>query len=105
VPKVKTTKDIKTLRLPIKWNIPDTIITRFATNIVIQTVENAFKISFFEAKPEIRMASTDGVPTEVRADCVASLIISYEKLPSFINALQKHLENHNASKNKTEDKS
>ncbi len=91
----------KSVTLPLKWCVPADIISRFATNMVIQTVEHAFKISFFEAKPEIRIQPADKLPSDVRADCVACIIVTPDKLPSVIQALQRHLDTFNSMKKKT----
>lgn len=84
--------------IPIKYNISDQIITRFASNMVVQTIENEFKISFFEMKPEIILGPSSSIPKEARAECVASVIVTPEKLPKFIEALQKQLDNYNSIK-------
>ena len=98
-------KNVETIKqgkgVPIKFNIPTTIITRFASNMVIQTFENEFKISFFEINPEIRLDPSDKIPDEVLADCVASVIVNVNKLPSFIKILQKQLDKYNEEKIKT----
>lgn len=95
-------KNVKTIKqgkkVPIKFNIPPTIITRFASNMVIQTFESEFKISFFEIKPEIRLDPSDEIPDEVLADCVASVIVSADKLPSFIEILQIQLDKYSKRK-------
>lgn len=95
-------KNVETIKqgkkVPIKFNIPPTIITRFASNMVIQTLQNEFKISFFEIKPEIRLDPSDEIPDEVLADCVASVIVAANKLQDFIDILQKQLDNHNEKK-------
>jgi len=95
-------KNVETIKqgkeVPIKFNIPPTIITRFASNMVIQTLENEFKISFFEVKPEIRLDPSDEIPDEVLADCVASVIVNASKLPSFIKILQKQVDKYNEKK-------
>ena len=89
MPKSKITKIEQEVRVPIKWHTPDNMITRYATNMLVQIIENEFKISFFEIMPEIRLDPTSPSPNEVRADCVAKIIVSPEKLPSFIKALQE----------------
>jgi len=104
MPKENKATTVKTLTLPIKWIIPDAIITRFASNILIQSIGNEFKISFFELNPEIRLNPSDKIPTEMRADCVASIIVTADRLPSFISALQKHLDTHNEIKKKETEK-
>jgi hypothetical protein len=76
----------------IEWYVPEGVMTPFATNMVIQTIENFFKISFFEIKPSIRLEESAPIPTKVRADCVASVIVTPDKLPKFIEVLQRQLE-------------
>lgn len=98
--KKKTTKN--EIEVPIKWYIPDTIVTRFASNMTVQALEYEFKVSFFEVNPEIRTDLNAPLPTEARANCVASLIINAAKMPAFIKALQKQLDLYNAKHQTTE---
>jgi len=86
------------IEIPIRWNIPDNIITRFANHMLVQTLENEFKLSFFELKPEIRLTESDPLSKEVRADCVASIIVSAERLPKIIEALQSQFAKYNTNK-------
>jgi hypothetical protein len=88
----------KGLQLPIKWNVQDHIITRFSTNMLVQVIENEFKLSFFEVKPPIRFKESDPNPSEVNADCVASVIVTADRLPNFIRALQDQLDKYNKRK-------
>lgn len=94
----KIKKPEQEVKAVIKWNIPDYIISRFASNMLVQTMENEFKILFFEIKPPIRFAPSDPAPTEVQADCVASIIVTPDRLPKFIEALQKQLARYNLTK-------
>jgi len=77
-------------KVPISWVIPDDVITRWASNITVQCIENDFKISFFELKPQVYFGGP--VPTEAKAICVASVIVSVQRLPKFIKALQSQLD-------------
>lgn len=95
----------ETVTLPIKWHMPDSIITRFASNMVVQTIENEFKLSFFEVKPEIRFPKSERKSTEVIADCVASVIVTADRLPKFIKVLQKQLDIFNEKREKKENPS
>lgn len=88
----------------IKWHIPDTIITRFATNMTVQIIENEFKISFFEIKPEIYLEPIPIPPNEVQADCVASVIVTADRLPRFIEVLIEQFERYNSRKRKIKKK-
>lgn len=78
--------------LSIKWNVPDTIVTRFASNMVVQNIEGYFKLSFFEIKPEIHLFAPKTPQTEIVADCVSSVIVPPDKLPAIIDVLTKQLQ-------------
>ncbi|MGD0883578.1 MAG: hypothetical protein ABSA46_01660 [Thermodesulfovibrionales bacterium] len=83
--------------IPVKWNVPDTIITRFASNMTVQIIEGYFKISFFELKPEILLVAPATPPTEIIADCVSSVIIPPYKLSAFIDILTQQLQTYQAT--------
>lgn len=78
--------------VPIKWNVSADIISRFATNILVQKLDNEFKISFFEIKPPISFSEKDQLPDNVPADCVASIIVTANRLPGFIEVLRRQME-------------
>lgn len=86
----------KATAVPIEWHVPDGLITPFATNMLIQTIEHEFKISFFEIKPQIRLDNTQPLPDKIGADCIASVIVTADRLPKFIEALQSQLDKYNA---------
>ena len=91
--KADETKQLPETKILIKWNVPDTIISRFASNMVVQTIEGSyFKLTFFELKPEIHLVPPPIPPTEMVADCVVSIIIPPEKLPAIIKVLQIQFE-------------
>jgi len=94
----KTETSKKEVTVPIEWYIPEGLITPFATNMIIQTIEHEFKISFFEIKPSIRLDDFLPLPDKVRADCVGSVIVSADRLPKFIEALQTQLNKYNLKK-------
>jgi len=85
------------IQVPIKWNISDTIITRFASNMVVQNIEGYFKLSFFELKPEIRLGEAAAPPSEIDAECVGSIIVSPDKLRAIIEALTSQLNKYQAA--------
>ena len=96
--KVKEDNKLKKIEVPIKWHIPGNIISRFATNMTVQLIENEFKLSFFEIKPEIILDPSAPIPKETLAECAASIIVTADRLPKFIEALQKQLEIYNSIK-------
>lgn len=84
--------EIEKIKLPIKWNVPETVITRFASNLVVQRVEGYFKLLFFEIKPDISVVELNVPPSEVVADCVGSIIIPPDKIQAIIDLLTRQLE-------------
>lgn len=84
--------EIEKIKLPIKWNVPETVITRFASNLVVQRVEGYFKLLFFEIKPDISVVELNEPPSEVVADCVGSIIVPPEKIQAIIDLLTRQLE-------------
>jgi len=92
-------KEIKPKNVPIIWRMPDIMQTPFATNMFIQTIEDEFKISFFEIKPPIRFNDNEPWPETVNADYVTGVIVTPKRLEKFIKALQDHLNKYNAKKN------
>ena len=95
---VKKKKEISEQRIPvpIEWHISDNIVTRFASNIVVQVIENEFKISFFELNPDIHLTPIEPPSDKVKADCVASVIVTPDRLPKFIEVLQRQLDLYNS---------
>lgn len=96
--KTISTKKGQTKTVPLEWNVPEGIATPFATNMVVQLMENEFKVSFFEAKPPIQLDGSTPLPKAVRADYVAGVIVSAERLSKFIEVLQKQLDKYHALK-------
>lgn len=88
----KTDASEAVVNVPIEWHVPDGLMTPFASNMVVQIVENLFKLSFFEIKPPIQLDKSAPVPTKVRADYVAGVIVTPDKLPKFIEVLQRQLD-------------
>ena len=88
------------LRVPLVWQFPSDIVTRYATNIVVQHTEHEFVISFFEAQPPpvlgdpeeqeaiVESMLNDGVP----ATCVARVVVASERFQTFVEVLQTNLD-------------
>lgn len=85
----------KTYEAAIEWSSPENIISRYATNMVVQSTENEFIISFYEVRPPLLFGPPpEGVepPSVVRAECVARVIVSPGRMPNFVRVLQQQLE-------------
>lgn len=94
----------QSLTLPIEWHVPDSIQSRYATNVLVQALHYEFIISFFETKlppfigqPEEVKAKFEQAGT-IQAECIGRIIVAAEQLPSIINALQTSLEAYQAAR-------
>ena len=90
--RAESDKQEEGIKVPIEWHVSDNIITRFVTNMTIQTIEKEFKISFFELKPGINLDPQSSPPKSVKADCVGSIIVTIDRLPAFIEVMQRQLD-------------
>lgn len=88
----------KAIAIPIEWHIPEGQMTPFATNMTVQIIENEFKISFFEIKPPVRFDDSEPLPSKARADWIASVIVTADRLPKFIEVLQTQLNKYQSKK-------
>lgn len=83
--------------VPIEWFVPDDIVTRYVTNMVVQTSDHEFTILFFEAQPPIIVGPTDKKQKElesvasVRARCVARIAIAPARMEEFVRVLTEQL--------------
>jgi hypothetical protein len=82
--------------VPIEWIVPDSIVSQYATNMIIQHFEHEFILSFFETQPPLII----GIPSKeqleslksVKSTCIARIVIAPERMQNFVNALQTNLE-------------
>jgi hypothetical protein len=76
---------------PIEWDF-GTVQGHYATNVVVQPGENELFISFFQIRPPLLFTPDDRASlASIKADCVARAIVSLDKMPSFIEAMQKSM--------------
>jgi hypothetical protein len=86
------------------WSFPDDLVSGYATNMLVQTGENELYVSFFEAPPPVLLAPEDVKSLEsVKAECIARVVISPDRMPKFIEVLQKQLDAFNLKKAKKRD--
>ncbi len=84
-------------QVPIEWHIPEDLISGYATNMVVQHSEQEYVLSFFELLPPIILGTPQELEkldtmSSVRAECIARIIVSAERMPKFIQVLQQTLE-------------
>ncbi len=84
-----------TYTAPLEWHFGDNIIPRYATNMLVQSGDHEFYLSFFEAVPPIVMGTPEerqaqaAAVASVRAECVSRLVIARDRLPGIVRVLQQ----------------
>jgi len=87
-------KDSGVIEVPVQWFTPDSIVTRYATDMLVQQSEHEFTISFFELMKPVVLgteAEKQKIFKElkfVRKECVARITIAPTRIEDFIKALQ-----------------
>ena len=81
----------------VEWHIPENVVTKYATNMVVQHSDQEFILSFFEILPPIILGTPQDLEkletlSSVRAECIARVIVSAERMPRFVQVLQQNLE-------------
>lgn len=85
-------------RIPLEYHVPDDMLGRYATNLVVQHTNHEFIVSFFEAHPPMLLGSPKEIRAElekvgaVRANCIARIIIAAGEMPEFVQVLRDNLE-------------
>ena len=83
--------------VPIEWFVPDEVVTKYATNMVVQHSEHDFTLLFFEAQPPIIVGPTDQKQKalesvkSVTARCVARIVVAPARMKEFIRVLSENL--------------
>ena len=85
--------------LPLAREIPSGQIGVLSNHFVIQHDGPEFHLLFFQTQPPIVLADTEEERRKaleeiqsVRSVCIARIIVSAERLPSIISAMQENLE-------------
>ena len=85
------------LQLPLQWHVPDDLVCRYATNMLVQQSEHEFIMWFFEAKMPPIVGTPDEIKTQleqlgsIRADCVARITVAASRMPEFVKVLEDSL--------------
>ena len=91
--------------LPIEWVVPDDVVTRYVTNMVVQHSTAEFLVSFFEVQPPILIGSTEedartrlSQLKSISAKCVARIVVTPDRMEEFVRVLTGNLEGYKAAK-------
>jgi uncharacterized protein DUF3467 len=94
----ENTPEVPRGEVRIHWYIPDDLVSRYATNFIVQHGEHEFILSFFDIQLPILLGPSTEVKTQieqlrsVRANCVGQIIIAAERMPELIRILQENLQ-------------
>jgi hypothetical protein len=90
--------EIEVIKLPLRYVDAEGLQTRYTNTMIVQHTPDEFVLQFFEVIPPILFGPPEEVERlrasleYVEAKCVARLIISPERIPSIIQALQSNYE-------------
>lgn len=86
------------LELPIDWQFPNDLSSRYATHLVVQHTEHEFVLSFFEILPLPIYGSPQAVSAQLErlsaipAECVGRIVVAADRMPAFVAVLQENLQ-------------
>ncbi|GAA5342560.1 MAG: hypothetical protein canaca05_00530 [Anaerolineaceae bacterium] len=84
--------------IQIEWVIPEGVIARYASNVVVQKTESNYLISFFEIQPPLIIGNVEEINLnlskieKIEAKCVAQVYMSNEQIKAFYDLLHKMLD-------------
>lgn len=85
------------VELPIDWQFPKDLSSRYATHLIVQHTEHEFVLSFFEILPPTIFGSPEAVSAQlerlssVPAECVGRIVVAADRMPAFVTVLQENL--------------
>ena len=83
--------------VPVQWHVPDELVSQVATNFVVQHTNQEFILTFFKlfppiilGSPEEKKSQIEGM-TQAKAQCVAQIVITPQRMNELIAVLQENL--------------
>ena len=86
------------MQIPLNWEVPDELMTKFTNNVVVQNSGEVFILSFFETLPpvilgtEVEVANQLKNISSIKAKCVGRFIIPASIFPAMAQVM---MENYN----------
>jgi hypothetical protein len=81
----------KEIQANLVFHVPDGMVSKYAHQMVVQTLETEVILSFFEVIPPLMLGSEEEqqklAAAGIKAECVAKIIFSKTRLPAFVNAM------------------
>ena len=103
-------QQVPDISLPIKWNVPDNIESRYANNVIVQPGQNEITIFFFETKVPPFLGSPEEYRNFmleqgfIQAECVGKLVVNPTLMPGIIQAMQVSMTNYQQSSEERKNK-
>lgn len=85
----------KPRKVPIEWNIPDGLPTRFANHMLVTHIDGQFILTFLEAIPPPILEGQEEKLKKLEtlnANAFARIAVPPQVVPGFIRALQRNYE-------------
>ncbi len=84
---------LPSIEIPIEWNIPPGLPTKYVTNLTIQATESEYIVCFYELFPPIVTGPAKNkfeafnLLGSVKAECIGRFVISADRFPAFVEAM------------------
>ena len=88
---LKVPEGYKEIQANLVFHVPDGMVSKYAHQMVVQTLENEVILSFFEVVPPLMLGTEEEqeklAAAGIKAECVAKIIFAKKRLPAFVNAM------------------
>lgn len=94
----KDQKDQERVEVPIKYVIPDEIVTQYVTDMVIQHTDQEFLISFWEIQRPMLLGTEEERKAQIQMiefvenRCVARFVITPDRMQRFLDAMKENVD-------------
>jgi hypothetical protein len=91
------------VKVPVRWVVPEGMLTLAPTNIVVQYIEGEFIISLFEGRPPILLGSKEEVFKQLKTHgeipvyCLARFVLSPQRMEDFVRVVGENLQRYKQS--------
>lgn len=92
--------------LSVDWHFPEGLLSRYANNVLVQSGQYDFVVSFFEMQLPVLIGSPEDNKMKLKemgkvpAECVSKIIMPPELVQGLIDALQTELDKFSSQKQK-----
>ena len=84
-------------KVKMEWQVPDSLESVYANQMIVEGLEFENVISFFETRPPLLVANTQeelqqmvSSVSSIPARCVARVVVAKERMHAFIKAFMTH---------------